>query len=108
MLETFSASPDSMKVPEDAESAKKEARQAAKCIKKGLDEGHEEETLFAVVLWNDEQHSFNEVIAHVEDAIKCTELDAKKIAEKVDSYVCRTIETQAVIISISITNTSNI
>ncbi|CAG8576647.1 181_t:CDS:2 [Paraglomus brasilianum] len=86
MLETFYASPDSMKVPEDAESAKKEARQAAKCIKKGLHEGHEEETLFAVVLWNDEQHSFNEVIAHVEDAIKCTELDAKKIAEKVDSY----------------------
>jgi E3 ubiquitin-protein ligase UBR1 len=94
MLETFSASPETMKVPTDAESARNDARQSAKCIRKSLDERHEEETLFALVLWNDEQHSFNEVIAHVSEAIKCSELEAKKIAERVDSYVCRIIKSE--------------
>ena len=38
-------------------------------------------------LWNDESHSFQEVIDQLVDGIGCTEVQGKKIAEDVDERV---------------------
>ncbi len=42
---------------------------------------------FGLVLWNDEQHSFNEVISQVDEAISCGRVRAKHVAENVDVHV---------------------
>jgi hypothetical protein len=38
-------------------------------------------------LWNDESHSFQEVIDQLVDGIGCTETQGRKIAETVDEIV---------------------
>ncbi len=40
-----------------------------------------------VLLWNDEVHSFQEVISQVMDATGCSQNEARVAAETVDSYV---------------------
>jgi E3 ubiquitin-protein ligase UBR1 len=50
-----------------------------------------EETKYAhygCLLWNDETHSFNEVIDCVSEACNCTRAAAKKVAENVDIHAC--------------------
>lgn len=42
---------------------------------------------YAVVLWNDEKHSFDDVIQHVRDATGCSTKDASDIATRVDAQV---------------------
>ena len=42
---------------------------------------------FVLVLWNDEQHSFNEVISQVDEALACGRISAKHVAETVDVHV---------------------
>jgi ATP-dependent Clp protease adapter protein ClpS len=42
---------------------------------------------YTAMLWNDETHSFNEVIDIVCAAISCTEETAQQIATTVDAYV---------------------
>lgn len=42
---------------------------------------------FIGYLWNDEVHSFQEVIDQLVDGIGCTEVQGKKIAEDVDGKV---------------------
>lgn len=43
---------------------------------------------FCAVLWNDESHSFNEVIGQVADATGMSVEEARVVAETVDSVVC--------------------
>lgn len=47
---------------------------------------------FALVLWNDETHSFNEVISQVTAAIECDTEQAGRIAEQVDQQVFHELE----------------
>lgn len=42
---------------------------------------------FTAMLWNDESHSFDEVISIVKSAINCTTVEAKEVAIEVDIYV---------------------
>ena len=42
---------------------------------------------YAAVLWNDEIHSFQDVIEQVKEAIGCSEQQAMRVAESVDGYV---------------------
>ena len=42
--------------------------------------------LYSLLLWNDESHSFNEVIETVQEVLFCTREHAKKVAETVDSH----------------------
>jgi hypothetical protein len=43
--------------------------------------------IYAVLLWNDEKHSFNEVIHHVKDSTGCTIEEATRIANCIDQEV---------------------
>ena len=45
------------------------------------------EWLYACILWNDETHSFQEVIDVVMAALGCTQSEAKHVAERVDGHV---------------------
>ncbi|CAG8595325.1 6037_t:CDS:2, partial [Acaulospora morrowiae] len=85
MLETLSASPEDISPPLNESEVRQEAIDVANSIN-DTDSSAEEEKLFAVILWNDENHSFNEVIDHVVDATECTKEVAKNMAERVDSY----------------------
>ena len=89
MLDTLSASPEEMSPLSEAE-VKEEAKRAAIYIRDPIN-NVDEEKLFAVVLWNDEHHSFHEVIEQLQDATGCSKAEAKAIAERVDSYVCNVI-----------------
>lgn len=53
------------------------------------EEGDDEDkpTLYSCLLWNDDTHSFQDVIERVCDAITCTHAVAKQMAESVDRYV---------------------
>ncbi|KAJ3067539.1 hypothetical protein HK102_007389, partial [Quaeritorhiza haematococci] len=42
--------------------------------------------LYCCVLWNDEVHSFQEVIAQVVEAKRCASAEAKRVAERVDAH----------------------
>jgi hypothetical protein len=52
------------------------------------DEDDDEKEIYSLVLWNDEEHSFDDVIRIVKKAIGCTTARARAIAEAVDSHVC--------------------
>lgn len=43
--------------------------------------------VYSVILWNDEKHSFKEVIDQVTDATGVSEAHAKGVAERVDKHV---------------------
>ncbi|CAG8598717.1 10072_t:CDS:10 [Funneliformis mosseae] len=85
MLDTLSASPEEMTPPLNDADVRKEANRAALYIRDHVNIV-DEEKLFAVVLWNDEHHSFHEVIDQVMEAIECSQAEAKAMAKRVDSY----------------------
>ncbi|CAI2174520.1 3024_t:CDS:10 [Funneliformis geosporum] len=85
MLDTLSASPEEMTPPLNEADVRKEANRAALYIRDHVNIVNEEK-LFAVVLWNDEHHSFHEVIDQVIDATGCSQAEAKAMAKRVDSY----------------------
>jgi E3 ubiquitin-protein ligase UBR1 len=91
MLDTLSASPQNMTVPTSDDEVRQESRRAAHYDRLTTDDDVIEEELYTVMLWNDEHHSFAEVIDQVVDATGCTEAEAKRIADRVDAYVCITI-----------------
>lgn len=45
-------------------------------------------TPFGVLLWNDETHSFQEVISQVVEATHVSAASARLLAEQVDAIVC--------------------
>jgi hypothetical protein len=51
------------------------------------DDEDDEKEIYSLVLWNDETHSFDEVIEVVTQATQCTPARAKAVAEAVDSHV---------------------
>ena len=77
ILDILEASPEEIKVPKSSE--------LMDMI--GGDVGTEG-LQFVAYLWNDENHSFQEVIDQVVEATGCTEDEAKRIAESVDEDVC--------------------
>ncbi|CAG8463021.1 15022_t:CDS:2, partial [Cetraspora pellucida] len=85
MLDTLTASPEEMSLPLNEEEIRRDALKAGFSIRDATNNA-EEEKLFAVVLWNDEHHSFDEVIARIVEATQCSQADAKRMAETVDSY----------------------
>ncbi|KAJ2596788.1 E3 ubiquitin-protein ligase ubr1 [Coemansia sp. RSA 1721] len=80
ILETFATSPISLAQQFDEASIMEDALNASMAIN-----DREPQTKFAVVLWNDEVHSFQDVIDQCIEALLCSHMEAKKIAETVDS-----------------------
>ncbi|CAG8513156.1 17357_t:CDS:2, partial [Dentiscutata heterogama] len=70
ILDTLTASPEEMSTPINEDEVRRDAMKASYSIR-NLTNNTEEEKMFAVVLWNDEHHSFDEVIARVVDATQC-------------------------------------
>ncbi|CAJ0823623.1 3994_t:CDS:10 [Entrophospora sp. SA101] len=84
MIDTLSASPEEKLPPSEVDQVKKEAIESSYSIRYLTTTP--DEKLFAIILWNDESHSFSEVIDQLADATGCTKDAAKSIAERVDSY----------------------
>ncbi|RUP52467.1 hypothetical protein BC936DRAFT_145224, partial [Jimgerdemannia flammicorona] len=86
VLETFAASPSTIAPPASRQAVELEARQTALMTDRGpmLEEGREK---YACVLWNDENHSFVQVIEVVTEGSGCTESEAELIAKQVDTHV---------------------
>ncbi|KAJ2745977.1 E3 ubiquitin-protein ligase ubr1 [Coemansia sp. BCRC 34301] len=80
ILETFATSPVNLSAQFDEASIVEDARNASFAI--GDDEP---QTKFALVLWNDEVHSFQDVIDQCTEALQCSMAEAKRIAETVDA-----------------------
>ncbi|KAJ1888714.1 E3 ubiquitin-protein ligase ubr1, partial [Coemansia sp. S17] len=80
ILETFATSPVNLNPQFDENSIMEDARNASFAM--GDDEP---QTKFAVVLWNDEVHSFQDVIDQCIEALRCSMSEAKRIAETVDA-----------------------
>lgn len=52
-----------------------------------LESSTEDICVYSLVLWNDEVHSFNEVIATVCEVLEISPAEGKLIAERIDAYV---------------------
>ncbi|KAJ2722882.1 E3 ubiquitin-protein ligase ubr1 [Coemansia sp. Benny D115] len=79
ILETFATSPVELKQSFDEASIMEDAMNAGMAIG-----DHEPQTKFAIVLWNDEVHSFQDVIDQCTEALLCSQMEGKRIAETVD------------------------
>ncbi|KAJ1931506.1 E3 ubiquitin-protein ligase ubr1, partial [Kickxella alabastrina] len=79
ILETFSTSPVALSRHIDEASIMEDAMNTSMVIG-----DHEQPTMFAAVLWNDEVHSFQDVIDQCTEALQCSVMEAKKIAMTVD------------------------
>ncbi|PIA14708.1 hypothetical protein COEREDRAFT_46427 [Coemansia reversa NRRL 1564] len=80
ILETFATSPISLSAQFDEASIMEDAKNASLAIG-----DHEQQQKYAVVLWNDEVHSYQDVIDQCTEALQCSQMEAKKIAETVDT-----------------------
>ncbi|KAJ1801177.1 E3 ubiquitin-protein ligase ubr1 [Coemansia sp. RSA 2399] len=80
ILETFATSPINLNMHFDENAILEDAKNASLAINDS-----EPQTKFAVVLWNDEVHSFQDVIDQCTESLQCSHMEAKKIAETVDS-----------------------
>ncbi|KAJ1666955.1 E3 ubiquitin-protein ligase ubr1 [Coemansia sp. RSA 1646] len=80
ILETFSTSPVNLNMQFDENAILEDAKNASMAINDS-----EPQTKFSVVLWNDEVHSFQDVIDQCMEALQCSHMEAKRIAETVDS-----------------------
>ncbi|KAJ1844046.1 E3 ubiquitin-protein ligase ubr1, partial [Coemansia sp. RSA 2703] len=80
ILETFATSPINLTQHFDEMTIIEDATNASMALG-----DHEQQTKFAVVLWNDEVHSFQDVIDQCTEALQCSQMEAKKIAETVDA-----------------------
>jgi E3 ubiquitin-protein ligase UBR1 len=101
LLETLVTSPSNIAPPDDVASVIREARMTSTAIGEPQPwkdfnperqaaelQGHDSTApYYAVVLWNDENHSFIDVILKVTSSTNCTEEEAKRIANMVDLHV---------------------
>jgi hypothetical protein len=83
MMETFATSPEELFTIGSVQDIRQECIDSHDAL--GLPYDGEEQ-LYACVLWNDEKHSFDEVITVVQTAIGCTEEEADNAAKRVDLY----------------------
>lgn len=75
ILDTLDFSPDEASVPATEEILV--SQPSADPLRKDL---------YAVIVWNDEKHSFDEVIRHVSDTCDCTVEEAANHASKIDEH----------------------
>ena len=94
-LETLAKSPDTFGPPKDAQSIKTNLTRAeVQQVQAQKETGHPFSSYpgdgpWAVALWNDEKHSFSDVIDQVCRAVpQCTKKAALECAMRVDAYVC--------------------
>ncbi|KAJ2159520.1 E3 ubiquitin-protein ligase ubr1 [Coemansia sp. RSA 552] len=80
ILETFATSPINLGSRFEEESIMEDAQNAGLAIG-----DHEKQDRFAIVLWNDEVHSFQDVIDQCMEALQCSHMEAKRTAESVDA-----------------------
>jgi E3 ubiquitin-protein ligase UBR1 len=110
ILDTMEHAPMEMKLPEGPEVIERIKRQPSLEPEENLPDSADimsrlasaysfsssnHERIYSVVLWNDEKHSFKEVIDTVSGATEKTENMAKAIAERVDKHGRDIIETSA-------------
>lgn len=80
VLETFAVSPEDVE-PKSAEEIISESRDSDRA----LGTPATARSSYACVLWNDEKHSFDEVIGIVMQATRCSKQQATRVAESVDA-----------------------
>ncbi|KAJ2682520.1 E3 ubiquitin-protein ligase ubr1, partial [Coemansia spiralis] len=80
ILETYATSPVALSSQFDEASIIDDAKNAGLTIN-----DYEPQNHYAVVLWNDEVHSYQDVIDQCTEALQCSHADAKKFAETVDA-----------------------
>ncbi|KAJ3284110.1 hypothetical protein HK104_010088, partial [Borealophlyctis nickersoniae] len=84
VIDTFADSPSDFAVPTTVDEVLSanppESHEEAQRISDGRS------APFACVLWNDEVHSFQEVIDQVVEAVHCSTAFAKSVAERVDAH----------------------
>ncbi|KAG8936929.1 hypothetical protein FRC02_010019 [Tulasnella sp. 418] len=73
VLDTLDFSPDEMSVPQNEQDLKKQPTADPVAT-----------DLFAIVVWNDEKHSFDECAQHIKDATGCSLEDATETTTKID------------------------
>ncbi|KAK9767314.1 E3 ubiquitin-protein ligase ubr1 [Basidiobolus ranarum] len=88
MLQTLCFSPESLTYSRDIEHIKQETAK----IDQIIGSVEPEQTIYACVLWNDESHSFQEVIDQVIEATGCSKVEANRVAHHVDSHGRETVE----------------
>ncbi|ORY03779.1 hypothetical protein K493DRAFT_206578 [Basidiobolus meristosporus CBS 931.73] len=88
MLQTLCFSPESLTYSKDIVQIK----QATAKIDQIIGSEEPEQTIYACILWNDESHSFQEVIDQVMEATACSKAEANRIAHHVDSHGRETVE----------------
>ncbi|OMJ25777.1 E3 ubiquitin-protein ligase ubr1 [Smittium culicis] len=81
MLITFSTSP----IPNNSKLDEKHILEDSRKVDLILGENKSQD-LFAVVLWNDETHSFQDVIDAIQDALECNVNTARNMVKNVDSH----------------------
>ncbi|UZJ54429.1 hypothetical protein CBS101457_003749 [Exobasidium rhododendri] len=96
VLDTMEHAPMEMKLPQGPDAI--ERIKAQPTLEPAVDESAEGDQddrarIYSVVLWNDEKHSFKEVIDTVSGATEKAEFVAKGIAERVDKHGRDIIET---------------
>lgn len=106
ILDTMEHAPTEMKLPEGPDAIELIKKQSS--LEPKVEEDSEDltllsrpdsysykaqNTMYSVVLWNDEKHSFREVIDIVCEATGKTEIEAKSIAERVDRHGREIIDT---------------
>ncbi|KAL0086621.1 hypothetical protein F4703DRAFT_1735362 [Phycomyces blakesleeanus] len=82
ILETFATSPEDVS-PGKKENIIRDCRDSHKAHHIPYNAAN---TSYVCMLWNDEQHSFDEVINVVSSAIQCSKEHAMRVAEEVDTY----------------------
>ncbi|KAI8366836.1 uncharacterized protein BYT42DRAFT_588028 [Radiomyces spectabilis] len=92
MLETFATSPEDVS-PTNLHDIQQDCEDSHKALHIPIANAAEgQRQMYACVLWNDEKHSFDEVISIVVRSIGCAKHEAIKIAENVDAYGRTTIK----------------
>ncbi|KAL1925009.1 uncharacterized protein VTP21DRAFT_4663 [Calcarisporiella thermophila] len=84
VLETLTCSPDDLTQQNTVEAVRSSANKSSRFIEKISGEPEPEQTTYACVLWNDENHSFEQVIYQLLEATSCQREVARRIAENVD------------------------
>lgn len=75
---TFDNTPSDLSIPTDLESLRKDSK---------FDKDQGSARQYSVILWNDESHSFAEVIEQLMESIGCTVLQGKEFADLVHTNV---------------------
>lgn len=83
ILETFATSPEDILTVGTVQSIQQDCVDSHQALGLPVDL---ENQFYACVLWNDEKHSFDQVITVVKNAIGCTTEQADAVAQAVDQY----------------------